>query len=358
MLPKQTAARYILSSSPHAHAAASVHGMMRDVILALMPAACTAVWFFGMRAVWLIGVCIASCVATEALCRLAMKRESSVGDLSAVLTGLLLAFNLPPDLPLWMAVAGSVFAIAIAKQAFGGLGYNPFNPALAARAFMLVSFTGAMTTWSSSGWTAHLGHSTYATKLADAATGATPVAQTMLDGVTTATPLGILKTYATKPDALLAMDWNSTGLLRDLFVGNVNGCIGEVSALALLAGAAYLLIRRVITWHIPVSFIATVFLYALIKGGPIPPLVHVLSGGVILGACFMATDYVTSPITAKGKLIFGFGCGLITMLIRTSPTGAYPEGVSFSILVMNAVAPLIDRFTQPKTFGAKKKAAK
>ena len=157
MLPKQTADRYILSSSPHAHAAASVHGMMRDVILALLPAACTAVWFFGMRAVWLIGVCIASCVATEALCRLAMKRDNTIGDLSAVVTGLLLALNLPAGLPLWMAVVGSVFAIGVAKQVFGGLGMNPFNPALAARAFMLISFTGPMTTWLKPFWWKKIG---------------------------------------------------------------------------------------------------------------------------------------------------------------------------------------------------------
>ena len=251
-----------------------------------------------------------------------MKRDNTVGDLSAVLTGLLLALNLPPDLPLWMAATGGVFAIGVCKQAFGGLGYNPFNPALAARAFMLISFTGAMTTWSSSAWR-----------------GA--------DAVTTATPLAFIKKGAD------GFDWSQAALLKDLFLGNVNGCIGEVSALALLIGAAYLLWRKVITWHIPVAFIGTVFLFALCKGG-VPPLVHVLSGGVVLGACFMATDYVTSPTTAKGKLIFGCGCGLLTMLIRTAPTGAYPEGVSFSILIMNALCPLINRWTQPKAFGSEK----
>ncbi len=319
MLPKQTGEKYLLSSSPHAHGPRTVSSLMLDVIVALLPAFGCAIFFFGLRALLLAGTCIAACLVTEALCRIAMKRENSIGDLSAVLTGLLLALNLPPDLPLWMAAAGGVFAIGICKQAFGGLGYNPFNPALAARAFMLISFTGPMTTWSSSAWQG-------------------------LDAATTATPLALVKKGAE------GFDWSQVAIIKNLFLGNVNGCIGETSALALLLGAAYLLCRRTITWHIPVSFICTVFVFAMIQGG-VPPLVHVLSGGVVLGACFMATDYVTSPITAKGKLIFGCGCGLLTMLIRTAPTGAYPEGVSFSILIMNAIAPLINRWTQPKVFG-------
>ena len=316
--------KLILSSSPHAHAKNSVHSMMRDVILALLPAAGCAVWFFGLRAVWLIATCIAASVVTEAVCRLAMKRENSIGDLSATLTGLLLALNLPPDLPLWMAAVGGVFAIAVAKQAFGGLGYNPFNPALAARAFMLISFTGAMTTWAfPRGYEA-----------VEAATSATPA----VDAVTCATPLALIK----KGDVA------QLDVLKNLLFGNAGGCIGETCAIALLIGAAYLLIRRVITWHIPVSFLATVFIFAFFKGG-VPPVFHVLSGGAILGACFMATDYVTSPITAKGKIVFGVGCGLLTMCIRSG--GGYPEGVSFAILIMNAVTPLINRYTQPKPFG-------
>ena len=252
---------------------------MLDVIIALLPALCCGVYFFGLRALILTGTCIAACLVTEGLCRLAMKRENTIGDFSAVVTGL------------------------------------------------LISFTGAMTTWSSSAWTLSAGN---------------------VEATTTATPLALIKKGAE------GFDWSQAALIKDLFIGNVNGCIGEVSALALLIGAAYLLVRKVITWHIPVSFIGTVFLYAMFKGG-VPPLVHVLSGGCVLGACFMATDYVTSPITAKGKLIFGCGCGLITMLIRTAPTGAYPEGVSFSILIMNALTPLINRFTQPKPFGKVKK---
>ena len=314
--------KLILSSSPHAHAKNSVSSMMRDVIIALLPAAGCSVWFFGMRAVWLIAVCIAASVVTEAVCRIAMKRENSIGDFSAVLTGLLLALNLPPDLPLWMAVAGSVFAIAVAKQVFGGLGYNPFNPALSARAFMLISFTGAMTTWSNP-----VGY--------ESVTGATSV-----DAVTCATPLMFIKKG----------DVSQLTSLKSFLLGNIGGCIGETCAVALLIGAAYLIIRKVITWHIPVSFLATMFVFALFKGG-VPPILHVLSGGAIIGACFMATDYVTSPITAKGKIVFGIGCGLLTMCIRSG--GGYPEGVSFAILIMNAVTPLINRYTQPKPFGRK-----
>lgn len=326
MKPKETSTHYILSSSPHAHAKCSVSRIMLDVIIALIPATAAGIWLFGLPAVWLIATCISTCLVTESVCRLAMKRDNSIGDLSAVLTGLLLALNLPPELPLWMAAVGSVFAITIAKQAFGGLGYNPFNPALAARAFMLISFTGAMTTWCYPS-----GHSAVA-----AATGATPV-----DAVTCATPLALIK----KGDVA------QLSALRDLLFGNIGGCIGETCAIALLVGAAYLLVRRVITWHIPVSFLATMFIFAMCKGGGVPPVFHLLSGGAILGACFMATDYVTSPITAKGKIAFGIGCGILTMCIRSG--GGYPEGVSFAILIMNAVTPLINRFTQPKPFGRK-----
>lgn len=341
MLPKQNQEHYILSSSPHAHARSSVSGIMLDVLLALLPALACSVYFFGLRALLLTGTCIASCLVTEALCRLAMKRNNTIGDLSAVLTGLLLALNLPPSLPLWMAAVGGVFAIAVAKQVFGGLGYNPFNPALAARAFMLVSFSEAMTVWSASAW------KTAAGGLADA--------------TTTATPLSYLKTFATAawaqtPAADKALDFAHTGFIQSAFLGNVNGCLGEVSALALLAGAAYLLFRRVITWHIPVAFLGTMAAFAFLRYGcNLNALklaeVHVCCGGAVLGACFMATDYVTSPITAKGKLVFGCGCGLLTMLIRCF--GSFPEGVSFAILIMNAFTPLISRFTQPKPFGAK-----
>ena len=327
MKPKDTAEHYILSSSPHTHANITVTRIMLDVIIALLPTTAVGIWFFGMPAVWTIATCVSSCIVTEALCRIAMKRENTVGDLSAVVTGLLLALNLPAGLPLWMAVAGSVFAIGISKQVFGGLGKNPFNPALAARAFMLISFTGPMTTW--------LRPIAHSCGCCCEAGCSAPV-----EAVTCATPLAFIK----KGDlAQLPSVW-------DMLIGNMPGCIGEVSALALLIGAAYLLFRKVITWHIPVSFLATVAVYALISGRA-PAHVELLTGGVMIGACFMATDYVTSPTTSKGKLVFGVGCGLLCMLIRQF--GAYPEGCSFAILIMNAICPLINRWTQPKPFGAK-----
>ena len=332
MKPKETAAHYILSSSPHAHSNASVSRIMLDVIIALLPTTAMGIFYFGMPAVWTIAVCVATCIATEAFCRMAMKRDNTIGDLSAVLTGLLLALNLPAGIPLWMAVVGSVFAIGVAKQVFGGLGMNPFNPALAARAFMLISFTGPMTTWLKPLW------------------WKTP------EAITTATPLAAMKHLFGHADAIAQATPHATEALSkipcicDLLIGKMPGCIGEVSSIALLIGAVYLLVRKVITWHIPVAFIATVFIYSLIAGGA-PAHVQVLTGGVMIGACFMATDYVTSPITAKGKLVFGFGCGLLCMLIRQF--GSYPEGCSFAILVMNSATPLINRWTQPKPFGAK-----
>ena len=334
MKPKETAEHYILSSSPHAHGRASVSRIMLDVIIALLPTTAAGIWFFGMPAVWTIATCVSTCIVTEALCRLAMKRENTIGDLSAVVTGLLLALNLPAGLPLWMAVVGSVFAIGVAKQVFGGIGMNPFNPALAARAFMLISFTGPMTTWLKPFW------------------WKTP------EAMTTATPLAVMKTWfgaeamsSATPHGLCNAACKGVPCLWDMAIGNIPGCIGEVSAIAIAVGAAYLLFRKVITWHIPGAFIATVFVYWLIAGGA-PATMQVLTGGVLIGACFMATDYVTSPITAKGKLIFGCGCGLVCMLIRQF--GSYPEGCSFAILIMNAVCPLINRWTQPKPFGAKK----
>ncbi len=334
MKPKETAPHYILSSSPHTHSHANVTCIMLDVILALMPTTLVGIWFFGLPAVWTIATCVATCLLTEALCRLAMKRENTIGDLSAVLTGLLLALNLPAGLPLWMAVVGSVFAIGICKQAFGGLGMNPFNPALAARAFMLISFTGPMTTWLKPGLEGRFGVG--------------------CEAVTMATPLAAMKPMFVEATTTATRQAGSSAIpqLWDLLIGNMPGCIGEVSALALALGGLYLLWRRVITWQIPVAFLATVWVYSALVGGA-PAHVQLLTGGVMIGAIFMATDYVTTPITAKGKLIFGFGCGLLCMLIRQF--GSYPEGCSFAILIMNAVAPLIDRWTQPRPFGAARK---
>lgn len=335
MKPKETAEHFILSPSPHAHAPTSVPAIMRDVLIALLPATAAGVWFFGLPAVWTIAVCVGTSLAAESLCRLAMGRPNTLRDGSAAVTGLLLALNLPAGLPLWMCAVGSVFAIAVCKQVFGGLGMNPFNPALAARAFMLVSFTGPMTTWLKPLWW----------RAPEAVTTATPLAAMKrlygLDVLAGATP-HVEKALAKLPS------------LGQMLIGEMPGCIGETSALALAAGAAYLLARRVITWHIPAAFLLSAWLCAHFAGGA-PAHLQILSGGVVLGAFFMATDYVTSPTTARGKLAFGVGCGILCMSIRRF--GSYPEGCSFAILVMNAFCPLIDRWTQPKPFGAAKGGA-
>lgn len=323
----------IISSSPHAHAQSSVQRIMLDVVIALLPAVVVSCYFFGLNAIRLIAACVLSSMACEWVCRRLMGRNNTLSDCSALLTGLLLALNLPPDLPTWMAVLGSCFAIAIAKQVFGGLGYNPFNPALAARVFLLISFTGAVTTWSSSPWLS-------------------------ADAVTTATPLGYAKA-AIKANGELAFTYTPEMLQRFL-LGDVNGSLGETSALALLLGGAYLLYRRVISWHVPVAYLGTVAIIAMILRLTMPQVslpvaCHILSGGLLLGAIFMATDMVTTPLTKSGLLIFGAGCGILTMVIRCVPSGAYPEGVSFAILIMNAFTPLINRATRHRIFGSVRK---
>lgn len=319
-----------VSSSPHTHSGESVERIMLDVLIALLPAAAAACWFFGMKAAMLIVVCVGVSLLTEWSCRKIMGRPNTLTDLSAGVTGLLLALNLPPDLPVWMAAAGAVFAIAIAKQVFGGLGYNPFNPALAARAFMLISFTAAMTTWSVSGWI-----------------GA--------DAVTTATPLGMAKEALKNGQAVFEF---TPQMLNTFFFGNVNGCIGETSAAALLLGGMYLMFRRVVSWHIPGMYLATVAVFATVlnlvaPANSMPVAFHLLSGGLFLGAFFMATDMVTSPVSRKGMVVFGIGCGVLTMIIRVVPSGSYPEGVSFAILIMNAFTPLINRATRNRPFGTR-----
>ncbi|MGI6495932.1 MAG: RnfABCDGE type electron transport complex subunit D [Kiritimatiellia bacterium] len=324
----------IVSSSPHIHSGNTVRRVMLDVLIALVPAFAAACWFFGWNAPRLVAICVASCLATEWICRKMMKRDNTLGDLSATVTGVLLAFNLPPELPGWMAVVGSVVAIAIAKQVFGGLGLNPFNPALIGRAFLLVSFAGAMTTWTASGWN--------------------PAAA---DAITTATPLGLSK-EAFRAAQAVPFTFDGTMAWR-FFLGDRNGCLGETSALAILLGGAYMLYRGVISWHTPVAYLGTVALYAAIfqralPDASLPPLFHLLSGGLLLGAFFMATDMVTTPISRKGQFLFGVGCGVLTMVFRTVPSGAYPEGVSFAILIMNAFSPLIDRLFRPKVFGYRK----
>jgi len=303
-----------VSISPHIYSGESASRIMWFVILSLLPAGIAGVIIFGQASLWVILVSVVSAVLTEALIQKLRRREITVFDGSAALTGLLLAFCLPPTVPLWLVAVGAFVAIAIGKQAFGGLGQNIFNPALVGRAFLLAAWPTYMTTWR------------LPARSVDAVTSATPLASSFA-GVS----------Y-----------W-------DLLIGNHGGCLGEVCILALLAGVVFLLIAGYISWHIPLSFIATVGLFTWIFAGENffsgQWLFHILSGGLILGAFFMATDYVTSPLTNKGKLIFGFGCGLFTSVIRI--WGGYPEGVCYAILLMNAAAPLIDRYTKPRRFGVK-----
>lgn len=333
---KTAAPLKVVSTSPHAHSGASVQRIMLDVIIALMPALIAAIYFFGWDAARLTTACVTACVVTEALCRKAMQRDLGIFDLSAVVTGILLAFNLPPSLPTWMAVVGSVLAVGVAKQLFGGIGYNPFNPALVGRVALLISFPVAMTKWSE--WRIP-----------------SPID---IEALTTATPLGLTKTSLLSSGVIPYH--LSPGMIWQMFLGDINGCIGEVSAVALLLGGAYMLYRRVISWHTPGAYIGTVavisgILWVIDREHNLPPQFHLLAGGLMLGAIFMATDMVTSPVTKKGMLVFGAGCGLLTVVIRR--WGGYPEGVSFAILLMNAITPLINRATRPRVFGHSKKKA-
>lgn len=310
-----------ISGSPHVHSDDSVRKIMWSVVLALMPAFVVSIFYFGFPVVILTLVSVGCCVLFEYLIqRFILKVKPTVSDGSAVVTGLLLAFNVPSGLPVWMMVVGALVAIGIAKMPFGGLGHNPFNPALVARVFLLIAFPVAMTTWPTP----------------------TPV-WSVSDIVTGPTPLGILKEGGSA----------EMPTYMNMLVGQMGGSFGEVSAIALLIGAVFLLIRKVITWHIPVSFMLTVFLFSGLFWLIDPtqyanPFFHLLAGGLILGACFMATDMVTSPMTPAGMIVFGIGCGLLTIIIRMF--GAYPEGVSFSILIMNALVPLINKAFKPKTF--------
>ncbi len=300
-----------LTASPHICGNRTTRNIMLDVIFSLLPATAAGILFFGMRAALLVAVCIFTAVLSEFLFNLIIKKEQTVNDLSAVVTGLLLGLNLPANLPVWQAVVGTIFAIVIVKCFFGGIGHNVVNPAITGRVFMLVAF-GAM------------------------AKAAMP-----LDSVATATPLPQLA-EGTSP------------AMVDLITGNVGGVIGETSVIALLIGFVYLLVRRVISWHLPVAFIGTVFLFSLaVTGNVTLALSYIFAGGLFLGAIFMATDYVTSPSTPAGKLIFGLGAGVITVLIRF--WGNYPEGVSFGILLMNILNPYIDSWTKRKIFGGAKK---
>ena len=303
--------KFIVSVSPHITHKDSTQSIMRDVLIALCPAVVASVIFFGWRALLLTVVCVATAIFWEWAFQKLCKRESTICDLSAAVTGLILAMNLPVDLPLWQAAFGTLVAIVVVKQLFGGLGYNFANPAITARVVMLIAFAGTMTTFAPTNFG--------------------------VDAVSVATPLAAMKGGTVDASIL------------DLFLGNVAGSMGETSALALLLGFGYLLVRRVISWHTPVAFIGTVFVLALAKGGVMFGLAEILAGGVFLGAIFMATDYVTTPQTPWGRVIFGVGCGLITCLIRFF--GNYPEGVSFSILLMNILTPYISNWTAKKALG-------
>lgn len=321
-----------VSLSPHVTSSSTVRGIMFDVVLALLPAALWSVYVFGFHAARVILVSIAACLVIEyCLQRFLLKVPPSVHDGSAVVTGLLLAFNLPSNIPDWMIVIGCFAAIAIAKMTFGGLGNNPFNPALVGRVFLLVSFPVALTSWP------------------------VPFASRWqnVDVITAATPLSVAKEglkNGLRPDQLMTELPN----YWDLFLGYRGGCLGEVSVVLLLIGGMYLLYRKVIRPQIPISVIASIFVFSgslwlLDPSKNMPPVFHVLTGGVFLGAIFMATDMVTSPMTSKGMIIFGVAIGILTVVIRVF--GSYPEGMSFAILIMNAFVPLIDNFTKPKKYG-------
>lgn len=332
-----------ISGSPHVHGEESVKKIMWSVVIALLPAFLVSVYYFGIPVIILTLVSVGCCMLFEWLIvKFLMKQESTIMDGSAVITGMLVAFNVPANLPIWMLIVGDLVAIGIAKMAFGGLGKNLFNPAITARVFLLISFPTAMTSW--------------------------PVprqgARAFADAVTGPTPLGVIKEGVKSTPHAMDSLMHSTQTLSDsttatmpngfdYLVGQMGGSFGEVSAIALLLGAIFLLVRRVISWHIPVSFLLTAFVFAGIFWLVDPthyatPWFHLLTGGMILGACFMATDMVTSPTSKWGMIVFGVGCGLITMIIRL--WGAYPEGVSFSILIMNALVPLIDKAFKPKRF--------
>lgn len=311
----------IVSMSPHIITPMSVSRVMGCVIIALLPSLIAGIAVFGLRALILALVCVGSCVLFEYLWNRILNKKNSIGDLSAIVTGLLLALNVPVTLPYYMAIIGCFFAIVIVKQFFGGIGHNFMNPALAARAFLLASFAGAMTTFIDPAETASIIGSA--------------------DVVTSATPLGILKSGG--------HDFPSYG---QLFMGNIGGSMGETSVLAILIGAAFLVYKKIISLHTPLTYIAVLFILGYISGGD--GLLHVLSGGVMLGAFFMATDYTTTPTTKTGQIIFGAGCGLITFVIRK--WGGYPEGVTYAILLMNVVTPLIDKYVRPTAFGKVKEA--
>lgn len=311
----------LVSSSPHIQTKTDVSIIMRDVIIALSPAALAGVYFFGIPALINIVVAVAGAVIAEYGIQKVLKKPSTVSDLSAVVTGLLLAMNVPASLPWWITLIGSVFAIVVAKQLFGGLGHNFINPALAARAVLLASWPVPMTTWTAPG----------------------------ADAVSTATPLAVIKS-GTEVIASISNGSTTVGFF-DLLIGKSGGCIGETSAILLLLGGIYLIYRGVISYHIPVVYLTTVALLTFVFSGFHVDMAayNLLSGGLMLGAFFMATDYASSPVNTRAQIVYAFGCGFLTSVIRYF--GGYPEGVSYSILLMNVATPLLDKFIVPKKFG-------
>ena len=326
-----------VSASPHIRAKYyDINQAMRLVIIALIPTLIFSTYLFGIRALIIVLISIITSVVCEAVTQRMLGKEITIADGSAVLTGLLLAFNLPPGVPFWLPIIGSAFAIIFAKQLFGGLGYNFINPALAGRAFLMASWPSAMT----KEWLA-------------------PINGTLsgIDGITSATPLNLLKNPSNYGDPnIIIKQLNDFTTIKSLFIGKVGGCIGETSALLLLIGGVFLIIIGIVDYRIVIGYLGSFILLALILPTKGSLLFHLFSGGLFLGAFFMATDWVTSPITKKGRWIFGIGCGILTMLIRV--WGGYPEGVSYSILLMNVFTPLIDRLTKERIFGEIKKERK
>lgn len=325
--------KYSVSSTPHIRSNDSIEKIMKDVIIALTPAALAGVYFFGMRALLIIVISIASSLFFEALYQKTTKQPITINDYSPIVTGLLLAMNLPSTVPFWIPIVGSFFAIVIVKQLFGGLGQNFMNPALAARAFLFIAYSKQMSHW---------------------AKPLNGFFNMTVDAVSSPTPLELLKSSNYTITQATNFIPNSSDFMN-AFIGNIGGSIGETSAVLLIIGGLFLLARKVINWRIPFTFIATVAILSFILGRNgsfyALPIYELITGGLLLGAIFMATDYSSSPVTETGQIIMGIGCGFLTIIIRSF--GNYPEGVSFAILLMNLVVPLLDKYTKPRVFGVK-----
>lgn len=338
--------KLFISSSPHVHGGVSASRLMWTVFATLVPAAAWSIYLFGLPALFVLVSTILFCVVFEAGGQLIAKKPVNVADGSAALTGLILALTLPPGLPLWICAVGSFVAIVITKVFFGGLGQNPFNPAMTGRVFLLIAFPAPLTRWLVPRGTAENLFGAPVTAL-DAAGKVVEFGSDKVDVVTAATPLGLLTEKGVQAVTSLQSG-------ADIFVGQINGSLGETSALFLLLGGIALLAMRVITWHIPIAFLGSMAVFAAVTNAIDPShyagaTFHLFTGGAMIGAWFMATDYVTSPMYPKGKIIFGLGCGALTMVIRL--WAGYPEGVSFAVLLMNACVPIIDTYTKPKKFG-------